>query len=100
MAGATRAAMRALGLELLVGEKEASLSVTAVKKPEEIDISRLRAVMREDFGVEIAGGQGKLQGKIFRLGHLGAVTEMDVIVAIAAWRWPGPAQLPVLWAGR
>ncbi|NLM22537.1 MAG: alanine--glyoxylate aminotransferase family protein [Firmicutes bacterium] len=84
MAGATRAAMRALGLELLVGEKEASLTVTAVKKPEEIDISRLRAVMREDFGVEIAGGQGKLQGKIFRLGHLGAVTEMDVIVAIAA----------------
>jgi len=83
MAGATRAAMRALGLELLVGEKEASLTVTAVKKPEEIDISRLRAVMREDFGVEIAGGR-EAPGKIFRLGPPGAVTEMDVIVAIAA----------------
>jgi aspartate aminotransferase-like enzyme len=84
MAAAARAAARALGLELLVEESYASLTVTAIKKPAGIDLSELRAIMRGRFGVEIAGGQGKLSGAIFRFGHLGAVEEMDVIAGVAA----------------
>jgi aspartate aminotransferase-like enzyme len=84
MAGAARAAARALGLELLVDDRYASMTVTAFKKPERIDVAELRAAMRGRFGVEIAGGQGKLSGQTFRFGHLGAVSEMDVILGVAA----------------
>jgi aspartate aminotransferase-like enzyme len=84
MAAATRAAIRALGLELLVGDEHASMTVTAVVKPANIEVSALLSVMRKRFGVEIAGGQGKLSGETFRFGHLGAVEEMDIIIGIAA----------------
>lgn len=84
MAGAARAAMRALGLELLVEDRHASMTVTAVRRPEGIDVPALCSLMRERFGVVIAAGQGRLSGKIFRLGHLGAVTEMELLAGIAA----------------
>ncbi|MEW5783642.1 MAG: alanine--glyoxylate aminotransferase family protein [Bacillota bacterium] len=84
MAEATRAAVRALGLELLVDDQYASLTVTAIKKPDRVNITALLSIMRDRFGVEAAGGQEKLSGQIFRLGHLGAVEEMDIITAIAA----------------
>ncbi len=84
MAKAVRAAARALGLELLVDDQYASMTVTAIIKPPRLDVSQLRSTMRSRFGVEIAGGQGKLSEKIFRFGHLGATVEMDMIVGIAA----------------
>jgi len=40
--------------------------------------------MREKYGVTIAGGQGDLKGKIFRIAHLGYMVEFDVLTAIAA----------------
>lgn len=84
MAQATRAAARALGLSLLVDDANASMTVTAICKPPQIDIGDLRSVLRQQFGVEIAGGQGKLSADVFRFGHLGAIVEMDMIVGIAA----------------
>jgi len=84
MAEATRAAMRAMGLELLVADKAASRTVTAVRKPDQVEIADLRKEMRLRYGVVIAGGQGKLADKIFRFGHMGAVQELDVISALAA----------------
>ncbi len=84
MAGATRAAARALGLDLLVEDSFASVTVTAVMKPPQIDLGELLKVLRQRFGVEIAGGQGKLRSDIFRFGHLGAIEEMDMIVGISA----------------
>lgn len=85
MASAVRAAARALGLELLVQEERfASPTVTAVVNPPQIKGEQLRARMRDRFEVEIAGGQGVLEGKIFRLGHLGAVGYLDVLAGIAA----------------
>jgi aspartate aminotransferase-like enzyme len=84
MAVATRAAARALGLGLLVEDRDASMTVTAMIKPAQIDVTELCTVLRQHFGVEIAGGQGKLSGDTFRFGHLGAIVEMDIIVGIAA----------------
>jgi aspartate aminotransferase-like enzyme len=39
---------------------------------------------REKYGLVVAGGQGHLTGKIFRIGHLGAVTEQDVVATATA----------------
>ena len=85
MARATRMALQALGLELLVKDEHyASPTVTAVKRPENVKVDQLRELMRVRFGTEIAGGQGQLEGQIFRFGHLGAVTELDLIAGIAS----------------
>jgi aspartate aminotransferase-like enzyme len=78
-----RAGVKAMGLELLArDERYASNSVTAVKAPVEPKV--LRKVAREKLGVQLAGGQGKLENSIFRIGHLGYVTPNDVIQALAA----------------
>ncbi len=78
-----RAGVKAMGLELLVrDEARASNSVTAVLAPLEPKV--LRKTAREQLGVQLAGGQGKLESTIFRIGHLGYVTPNDVIQALAA----------------
>ena len=78
-----RAGVKAMGLRLLpVDERTASNSVTAVVAP--VDPKRLRKVAREQFGVELAGGQGDLADQIFRIGHLGYVVPGDVMQALAA----------------
>lgn len=84
MAGAVRAGIRGMGLTLLVADEDASVTVTAVKKPEGIEISDLLKEMRLKYGVDIAGGQGKMAKDVFRFGHLGATYELDVIAALSA----------------
>lgn len=84
MAGAVRAAARALGLELLVEDRYASMTVTAIIGPDGVNLPELCETMRERFGVEIAAGQGKLSSSTFRIGHLGAVTEIDIVTGVAA----------------
>jgi aspartate aminotransferase-like enzyme len=74
-----RGGVKEMGLELLCAdERFASDTVTAVKAPEGVDVSKLRALMEDEHDVVLAGGQGKLQGKIFRIGHLGLVEEEDI----------------------
>ena len=73
-----RAKVKELGLELLVSnERYASNTVTAVKIPEQVDSKKLLTVMREQFGVVLGGGQGVLQGKIFRIGHMGYIVDSE-----------------------
>ncbi|MBI3969009.1 MAG: alanine--glyoxylate aminotransferase family protein, partial [Chloroflexi bacterium] len=62
----------------------ASNTVTAVRNPEGIDGSKLRKIVREQHGVVLAGGQGQISGDIFRIGHLGYVSEADVDEALTA----------------
>lgn len=77
-----RAGVKAMGLELLAkDEARASNSVTAVIAPVEPKV--LRKTAREKLGVQLAGGQGKLESTIFRIGHLGYVTPNDVLTALA-----------------
>jgi aspartate aminotransferase-like enzyme len=82
MAEATRAAMRALGLQLFA-PLAASDVVTAVKVPAGIDGEKLVKVMRDTYGVTIAGGQAELKGKIFRIAHMGYIEELDIIAGIS-----------------
>jgi aspartate aminotransferase-like enzyme len=78
-----RQGVKAMGLELLCeDERFASDTVTAVKCPEGVEVSALRTLMEDEYGVVLAGGQGKLQGKIFRIGHLGLVEDDDIRQAL------------------
>ncbi len=82
LAEATRQAMQALGLELFA-PTATSDAVTAVKVPPGIDGEKLVKTMRDKFGVTIAGGQAELKGKVFRIAHMGYITQEDIIVAIS-----------------
>jgi aspartate aminotransferase-like enzyme len=81
----TREGVKALGLQLLCeDERFASDTVTAVKCPEGIEVSDLRRLVEDEYDVVLAGGQGKLSNKIFRVGHLGLVYEDDIRGALHA----------------
>lgn len=82
-AAATRAGLRAIGFELLAADAVASRTVTAAWVPEGLDWKEFNSGLRRR-GLVLAGGQGKLKGRIFRLGHLGSVTTDDVLAAIGA----------------
>ncbi len=82
LAEATRAAVQAMGLELLA-EKPAN-ALTAVKVPEGIDGNELTKMLKEKYGINFAGGQAQLKGKIFRIAHLGYFDKLDIILAISA----------------
>lgn len=83
-AKAARAGVKSLGLSLFGDEKHASNTVTAVTAPEGLDVRGLRRILREEHKVVLAGGQGKIEEKIFRIGHLGWVTENDIAIVISA----------------
>jgi aspartate aminotransferase-like enzyme len=74
----TRDGVKALGLKLLADERVASNTVTAVVVPEGVAGPDLNKMMRTEYNTVLAGGQGALTGKIFRIGHLGMVTEADL----------------------
>lgn len=82
LAEATRAAMVALGLELFA-PTAASDAVTAAKVPTGIDGEKLVKVMRDEYGVTIAGGQGEMKGKLLRIAHMGYIGEFDIILGIS-----------------
>jgi aspartate aminotransferase-like enzyme len=73
-----RDGIKSLGLSLFPDEDFASNTVTAVNATDNIDVPKLIQILREEHEVVIAGGQRKLAGKIFRIGHLGAVDEDDI----------------------
>ncbi|HDP70358.1 MAG TPA: alanine--glyoxylate aminotransferase family protein [Actinobacteria bacterium] len=80
---AARAGVKALGLEFFGACDETSNAVTAIKAPEGIDGKNIVKIMREQFGITIAGGQGRIAGKIFRLGHLGYYDKFDILVTLS-----------------
>jgi len=81
---ATRAAVKGLGLELFSPDDDRCSSVTSVKVPDGVDDNKLRTLIRDKYGVQLAGGQGPIKGKIFRIGHCGYYNYTDIIVAITA----------------
>lgn len=81
LAKATRAAMTALGLELFAKERLSNVT-TAVIVPDGVDGGKLVKIMRDEHGVTIAGGQGEMKGKIFRIAHLGHITAEDLTTGI------------------
>jgi aspartate aminotransferase-like enzyme len=82
LAEASRAAVRAIGLEIVPDNPVNG--VTAVRVPENIDATRLTSLLEDDYGITIAGGQAELKGKIFRIGHMGYVSREDLLICISA----------------
>lgn len=82
LADATRAAVKALGLELFAPTASSDV-VTAVKVPAGIDGEKLVETMRDTYGVTIAGGQAELKGKVFRIAHMGYIEEFDIIAGVS-----------------
>jgi aspartate aminotransferase-like enzyme len=83
VANYTRERVKSLGLKLVpVNEQFASNTVTAIWWPEGVDAKALSKRAREEFGVVLGGGQGKLDGKIFRIGHLGWFQKSDIAEAL------------------
>jgi aspartate aminotransferase-like enzyme len=82
LAAATRAAAQALGLRLLAAEAP-SPAATGVWLPAGINGSQLLTYMRDRMGVDIAGGQDHLKGKIVRISHIGYAGPFDVVTAIS-----------------
>ena len=83
LAQATRAGVKALGLELFA-DLAPSNAVTAVRVPKGVDGKILVKLLRDKYGVTLAGGQDKLTGKIIRIAHLGYCDDLDVIATISA----------------
>jgi aspartate aminotransferase-like enzyme len=79
-----RDGVKALGLSLFADERYASNTVTSVATSDGLDAKGLLKILREEHQVVLAGGQQKLQGKIFRIGHLGWVVEEDITKALQA----------------
>ncbi len=80
----TRDGVKALGLSVFAEARHASNTVTAVAIPEGVDGKKLRQIMQSEHGIVLAGGQQHLDGKIFRIGHLGLVTEAEIKELLAA----------------
>ena len=83
-ARATQAAVEALGLKFVASDRSRAFVCTSVWAPDGMNSGELVKLMRNEFGVSIAGGQGKLKGKIFRLGHVGFFDQFDIMSQVAA----------------
>lgn len=83
MARATRAAVEALGLRLFARSRH-SPALTSVLPPEGLSARDIRSALRKDHGVVVAGGQGPIKDTIFRIGHLGYVSEADLLGTFSA----------------
>lgn len=84
LGSATRAAVRGVGLELFGPEDENANVVTTVKVPNGVDGKELVKLIREKYGITLAGGQGHLKGKIVRIAHCGYYGAFDTLTAISA----------------
>lgn len=82
LAAASRAAAQAMGLRLLAPASP-SPAATGIWLPDGVDGSRLLKYMRDRMGVDIAGGQDHLKGKVVRVSHIGYAGPFDVITAIS-----------------
>jgi aspartate aminotransferase-like enzyme len=81
---AAREGVKSLGLSLFADEKYASNTVTAISVRDGLNVKELLKILREEYQIVLAGGQASLQGKIFRIGHLGLITEEDIHEIISA----------------
>jgi aspartate aminotransferase-like enzyme len=80
---AAREAVKGMGLDLFGPEDDHANVVTVARTPDGIDGAAIPKMMRDKFGITIAGGQGHLKGKIVRIAHCGYYGAFDVLTSIA-----------------
>jgi len=81
---AVKEGVKALGLDLFGEGLDENWTVTAIRAPEGLDADTISERIRADFGCVLAPGQGPLKGTVFRIGHFGYVSELDIIRGLAA----------------
>lgn len=79
----TREGVKAIGLDLLTSDEDASPTVTAVV-PKNSTSGAITKMLREQYSVTLGGGQHKLKGQIFRVGHMGYCTPFEVLKVLNA----------------
>ncbi len=84
IAQTVRNGVKALGLTFFSDERYLSNTVTAINADSKVDAPKLVKVLREEYDVVVAGGQKNLSGKIFRIGHLGWVSDKDADLVLEA----------------
>jgi aspartate aminotransferase-like enzyme len=80
----TRDGLADLGVRLFADARFASPTVTTAHVPEGVDARGLLKALQERHGVVLAGGQAELEGKIFRIGHMGWVQQEDLAAVLRA----------------
>jgi len=76
--------VRAWNLPILCrNAAEYSNSLTAVELPEGIDADKVLQLAQEELNLSLGGGLGRLKGRVIRIGHLGALNELEVLAMIA-----------------
>jgi aspartate aminotransferase-like enzyme len=81
---AARAGIKGMGLNLFGPDEDLNSAVTAAWVPEGIDGKQFVKMLFREHGIQVAGGQGEMAGKIFRIGHCGYFDAYDIIATIAA----------------
>jgi len=77
---AARRAVQAWGLDLqCLDPQEYSSSLTAVRMPEGHDADAFRKIVLERFSLSLGNGLGKVQGRVFRIGHLGDFNDLMLV---------------------
>jgi serine---pyruvate transaminase len=84
LSAAVKEGARALGLDLFGEGLGDNWTVTAIRAPEAADADTICDRIRSDFGVVLAPGQGPLKGTVFRIGHFGYFSELDIVRGLAA----------------
>jgi serine---pyruvate transaminase len=80
---ACREGAKAMGLDLFSPDDDSSAVVTAIQVPAGVDGSELVQTLRDRLGITLAGGQGPIKGKVFRIGHIGWFDIFDITAALA-----------------
>ena len=85
LAAAARAGVEALGLERFGPDDPNANVVTAAALPGDIEGAQVPKLMRDRYGVTVAGGQGHLKGRIVRIAHCGYYGAFDIVTALTAF---------------
>src|SRR5205807_6217908 len=94
LAQATRQAVRAWGLGLLASDAaRASNSLTAVVV-DGVDSNDVVKVAAQRLNLALGVGLGQLRGRVFRIGHLGSLNELEVLATLAG------TELTLLYCGQ
>jgi alanine-glyoxylate transaminase / serine-glyoxylate transaminase / serine-pyruvate transaminase len=82
---ALQAGLEALGLEMFAPAPHRLTTVAAVRVPEGVNDARVRGMLLEEFGIEIAGGLGEYAGRMWRIGVMGhSASEANIVLVLAA----------------
>ena len=81
---AVKEGAKALGLDLFGEGLDDNWTVTAIRAPEAADADAICEAIRRDHGCVLAPGQGPLKGSVFRIGHFGYFSELDIVRGLAA----------------